>query len=386
MRIAFFVQYCNPAGTYFRWHNIAISLIKAGNEVDIYAGDTNFRSADRIEIRDGITYYIMGALISAKVFRSPNDPFLAIKRVFNLPKGEYNIYHLFQPFLEAYLPWKYLQKKYRNDKSKKFLYDWDDLWVGGYFKSLPKNIRDKYSYWLVSYLEKKIPLQANITTVCSSFLANRVSHNASVKLLYNGYWAKTSLISKSVCRKKWGLLDNFFYLAYIGKTAGEIDWLKAAIDKLELSPMLQIKLIIAGPPKSLLQSVGLLDHPMVCYFGEVSPDEAFELTKSADLGLIPLENSLFNQSRFPIKFFDFLNAGTPVYYSAVGEIARIAKDTVGAFEAFNTKEEWGNNLQNIVKYLQHNSLTISQKELDKQFSWTAIASLLEEIYHDKSDA
>ncbi|MGL1236461.1 hypothetical protein ACSTKT_24015, partial [Vibrio parahaemolyticus] len=64
----------------------------------------------------------------------------------------------------------------------------------------------------------------------------------------------------------------------------------------------------------------------IIYLGEVSATDAREIAAAVDLGLIPLENSLFNQSRFPIKFFDFLTVGTPIYISDVGEIAKIGKE------------------------------------------------------------
>jgi len=66
----------------------------------------------------------------------------------------------------------------------------------------------------------------------------------------------------------------------------------------------KVKLIICGPGASTLEVSGLLNHETVIYPGEVKPEEPSEIARASDLGLWPLENSSFNQTRFPIKFFD----------------------------------------------------------------------------------
>ena len=99
MRIAFFVQYCHTAGTYFRWHNLAVGLQYAGHTLDVYAGDFDYRNKKRTEIRDGVTYFISPSLKTVSVFSNPSDSFTAFKRVLELPHASYDVYHLFQPFL-----------------------------------------------------------------------------------------------------------------------------------------------------------------------------------------------------------------------------------------------------------------------------------------------
>ncbi|MFK4985640.1 hypothetical protein ACI4B7_27830, partial [Klebsiella pneumoniae] len=86
-------------------------------------------------------------------------------------KKKYDVYHLFQPFLSAYTPWKFLQKKIKDDA---FIFDWDDLWTDGLFESSSTSIRDKYLKKVTACLEKRIPNKSDGVKVCSNFIAQRV--------------------------------------------------------------------------------------------------------------------------------------------------------------------------------------------------------------------
>jgi len=331
MNIAFFVQYSHAAGTYFRWHNLAIALQELGHEIDIYAGDHSYKSKIRHEVKDGVNYYITPSLPSVRIFYVPNDFITGLRRAKRLPEKDYDVYHLFQPFANAYLPWKVLRSK---KKKSLFIFDWDDLWNKGLLKPA-KTIRELYFNKITIYLEKKIPFLSDGVTVCSTFLQSKLPLHIPSKILSNGYWPK-ELKSKVEMRKKWGLEDSIFYISYIGKTAGELDWILDSLDYIDSF----VNLIIAGPSSTFLETIDERKKAKIKYLGEVTPEDAREIATASDLGLIPLENSLFNQSRFPIKFFDFLSVHTPVYMSEVGEIANIARGINSAIIGSSDREEW----------------------------------------------
>jgi hypothetical protein len=372
VKIAFFVQYSHKAGTYFRWHNLAIALQNNGCVVDVYAGDFNYKAKARVEVRDGVRYFITPSFFSSRFFPNPSDIFSGIKRLFFLPKDDYDVYHLFQPFLQAFIPWYFLKKR----RKALFYYDWDDLWVGGLIVN-PKAIKDKYVFEVVKYLEHKLPLLADGTTVCSKYLHDLAS-TSKIEIIFNGFWSK-ELISKHLLREKWSLDNSIFYLAYIGKTAGEMNWIKEAFEL--LAPIDNIGLIICGPDETLLKSLDLLKDERVRYFGSVSPSEASEIAMTSDLGLIPLEDSAFNRSRFPIKFFDFLSVGTPVYYSPIGDISRIGAQIEYAIEGPLKKDAWVSYLQSAVgrakKFQEEDRNPIKQLE---DYTWTSIAGTLKSFY------
>ncbi|TXT32948.1 MAG: hypothetical protein FD136_1186 [Chitinophagaceae bacterium] len=374
MRIAFFVQYCHEAGTYFRWHNLAKALVLSGHEVDVYAGDFNYKAKKRIEYRDNIRYIITPSLISSRIFGNPSDPFTALYRSIQKIEGVYDAYHLFQPFLQAFIPWYFLKLR----RKGLYIYDWDDLWVGGIFIN-PVSLRDKYTHKLVQILETKIPLIANFTTVCSTFLQKRLKEHSKSTILYNGFWQTNSINFKDIheyYKKESGL----FYVGYIGKTAAELDWIIDAAKIVE-KQYVQVKFIIVGPAKEQIEQSGLLSIPNMIYLGEVNSTQARYIASTLDLGLLPLEDSFFNRSRFPIKFFDYLTAGIPVFYSGVGELKVIGESLSFVFEGGVNKDTWIMNLIDLLgDMINKPPIAINIEGLAEKYSWISIAQSLENIY------
>ncbi|RTL49087.1 MAG: glycosyltransferase [Sphingobacteriales bacterium] len=377
MRIAFFVQYNHQVGTYFRWHNLAKALQQLGHEVDVYAGDHDWKARRRTEWSDGIFYTIIPALPTARLLYAPNDIFSAMRWLFHLPKKEYEVYHLYQPFLHAAVAWNYLRLFKRKAK---FVYDWDDLWTGGLFLQ-PKGWREKYLMLVTKWLETRLPQQANGVTVCSSYLLQLLKPLNNVAIIKNGFWAK-SLPQKTSLRKKWDLLDNTFYLGFIGKTADELDWVIGALLLLKEQTNLKVGLLIAGPPdsyvKPLLQQCKHQDS--IRYLGNLSANDAVEVAAAIDLGLIPLADNAFNRSRFPVKFLDFLSVLTPVYVSDVGDVGQLARNLSGAFLGSSTKSNWITDIIPVVQQLTQGKQYLPDIEHLTPFSWQKIAEELVDFY------
>lgn len=347
-------------------------MVMNGHDVDIYAGDFNYRAKKRTEYRDGVRYLITPSLITSRIFGNPSDPLTAFYRCFQPIHGHYDVYHLFQPFLQAFLPWYFLKLK----KNGLFLYDWDDLWTGGLFGN-PISLKDRFTQAIVRKLEAQLPSYAKFTTVCSTYLQEKAGNTAEI--IYNGFWPKLDLPTKSQLRSKWSLDNNIFYIAYIGKTAAELYWIEKAILLLD-KQNIEYRLILAGPPASFVNTLKLGSNPSVIYFGEVSSIDAAELAKASDLGLLPLDNNLFNQSRFPIKFFDFLSVGTPVYYSKVGDIQFIGNEIESAISGAVNAEEWASQLGNTIQLIQKKFPESSIHQLEAKYSWSSIAKSLLELY------
>jgi glycosyltransferase involved in cell wall biosynthesis len=363
MRVAFFVQYCHEGGTYFRWHNLARALQLQGVVVDVYAGDFNYKAKSRIEFRDGVKYVITPSLITSRIFGNPSDPITALYRWFKTPVIEYEVVHLFQPFLQAFFPWLQYRKR------TKFFYDWDDLWTHGIF-SKPQNLRDYYTFAIVSYLEKKLPFWATKTTTCSFFLQEKVGVNRTA-IITNGYWPrKASATNSSAVFKKE---NDFFYLGYIGRTAAEIDWLWELADAIE-NNNLNYKIVIAGINQDQMKEVNLLSKKSVVYLGNLTSEESFVVTGKLDIALMPMQDNAFNQSRFPIKLFDYLTAGVPVYCSAVGMIKPILMKNPSLINGGTNKEDWVNNF-----FLLSRSSLVELKSQMPQYDDTLIGYQWPEI-------
>lgn len=381
MRIAFFVQYNHQVGTYFRWHNMAKALQILGHEVDIYAGDHNWKQTVRLELRDGISYSIIPAFPTVRVFYAPNDFFSAFRWLFHIPKKEYDIYHLYQPFLHASVLWNKLRVQKKNAV---FVFDWDDLWTGGLFQK-PKDIRTRYMMWVTRWLESILPNKAAGITVCSQFLQARLPINKKSKIIHNGFWPKQTP-NKNSLRLKWGLHDDIIYLAYIGKTADELDWVIDAHAYVQNKFSKKVHLCVAGPPKDyvyhLINDIGSITSSTIHYYGNLSVTDAADLAAAVDLGLIPLDNNAFNQSRFPVKFLDFLSVGTPVYLSKVGEIGEIGSNLSGVFLGTPSKLEWVNGLLPVLEAIFSGKVVNVNVDQLNELTWVALAEKQAAFYKE----
>lgn len=377
MRIAFFVQYNHTVGTYFRWHNMAKALQLLGHEVDIYAGDHNWKALRRIESRDGITYTIIPSWPTARILYAPNDIFSAIRWLFNLPQKEYDVYHLYQPFLHASLAWNYLRY---TKKRAIFVYDWDDLWTNGLFQQ-SKGVREKYVMEITKWLEAYLPQKAHGITVCSTYLKEKLRCPEKAIIINNGYWPQP-LPNKKALRLKWGLQQDITYLAYIGKTADELDWVMAAFSLLKENEVAAIELIIAGPPAAYVQQLinDCKYGALVRYLGSLTAADAAELAAAVNLGMIPLSDNAFNKSRFPVKFLDFLSVQTPVYVSQVGEIGQLAKRLPGAFVGPGEKDSWIKGILSVVQELLHGVPYIPNDTTLSPFQWLELAKHQYQFY------
>ncbi len=381
MKICFLVQYAHVAGTYFRWHNLAKALQQLGHEVHVYAGDFNTKSEAREENREGVSYFITPSSYTTRIFYNPSDPCTGLKRWWNMRGKKYDVFHLFQPFVQAYIPWKFLQQQ--NPQSV-FLYDWDDLWTNGLFREA-NDLRTKWVHYSVAWLEKKIPQQANGTTVCSGYLQNLLPTSVTSRVLYNGFWPKKNWPEKASLQEKWKMNSDAFHLSYIGKTAGELAWIAAGFQAAKTAG-LSVQLWIAGPEEAVLQEAGLWEMEDVHYMGMLTVDEATSLAGASDLGLIPLEDNAFNQSRFPIKFFDYLSVATPVYYSAVGELALAGKNQIGAYAGPASQEAWIQQLPSTIAAIQTAPPKISLTDLEVAYAWPAVAEQLIQFYKQLATA
>jgi hypothetical protein len=75
-------------------------------------------------------------------------------------------------------------------------------------------------------------------------------------------------------------------------------------------------------------------------FGYIPPEKTREFSAAIDIGLLHLKDNAFNQSRFPIKYAEYMATATPVLCSEVGECAMISQDFPWVILAGTTEAEW----------------------------------------------
>ena len=149
LRIHFYVSSSHKAGTYFRFHNLAVGLTQLGHRVTVYASDVDRRSLIRTEIRDGVPYVIRPEHWLNRLCWLSSDPITVIRRwASRCPPCD--VAHLFQPFPRAAAPWLRASTRVR-------FYDWDDLWSGGLMSGPVSHWREHWPRLLVSSSSTNFP-------------------------------------------------------------------------------------------------------------------------------------------------------------------------------------------------------------------------------------
>jgi hypothetical protein len=125
----------------------------------------------------------------------------------------------------------------------------------------------------------------------------------------------------------------------MGRTTNELAWCFDALAA-NMSRQPTLRLALCGMPRSLLDGLTREVRERVDFLGQLTAAACQDFAAAIDAGLLPLDNTPFNQSRFPIKFCDHLATGNPLICSEVGEVGRLAHLFPWAVPAGVTKDEW----------------------------------------------
>jgi len=376
LKIAFVTADSSTQGTYFRWHNIAIGLVNLGHAVEVYCIDNNNIPVTRRETRDGVIYHIAKSAKGKSVFGTMNHPITSVKRIFD-GFSECDIVHVFQPFLTVYLPWKFNFRR----KAKITFFDWDDLWVDEERDKEKRDFRGNWEYKLKGYFEHKISSISNHMTVCSQLLRKLAIERGAkqVDIIPNGFW-EYEVAEKSLARKKLGLQQDALYVGFMGRTGFELHWAFKALEVC-LKQGFNIRFALCGPNADVLDGLSNEVKNNLDYLGSLTPADTRYFAAAIDLGLLPLMKTEFNESRFPIKFAEYLAANLPVLCSEVGEVNEYGKKYPWVIKAGVSEEDWVKHFIEAVQLLIENKLVpVDRDVVLTDLSWSGISKQMEQVY------
>jgi glycosyltransferase involved in cell wall biosynthesis len=224
--------------------------------------------------------------------------------------------------------------------------DWCDLWgQGGIFsvRGLLKpqkwgTVLDRQLVRFETFLERYTVQKASGVTVICSFLKES-ARKMGVKehdllLLRSGCDTKAIVPQdKAACRRKLSLPEGKI-VAYLGNYHQEAAFLFNAFGRLVhkrtdislmvIGPSYPLPLTpdIAGPTKGerIYRDLPLETKKRVIWAGKQPFSKLSVFLSAADALLIPMENSLLEQSRWPNKTCDYLASGRPVIATDVGDV------------------------------------------------------------------
>src|SRR5262249_41351435 len=157
----------------------------------------------------------------------------------------------------------------------------------------------------------------------SNFLAGRArdARARGVSVIRNGFWTGTYPDQRSA-RRLLGIREDALYAGFMGRTADELPWCFDALAE-NLGRQTDLRLAVCGAPESLPGGLEPDVRNRVDYLGQLSTEQTRAFAAAMDVGLLPLADNAFNQSRFPIKFSEHLATGTPLLCSAVGDCGQL---------------------------------------------------------------
>ncbi len=376
LRVRFFVNFVHPQGTYFRFHNLALALAGLGQQVEIYGLDHDTQSRRRQETRDGIVYHLVPSARGLSFISPLAHPANALRMRRQAGASPCDVAHLFQPFPAACWAW-------RGCTAAAKFYDWDDLWVGGLMAGRTASFRSWVERMLTGHLETKLPAMADHVTTCGHFLAHLAQTRGArhTSVLFNGLWPAPPT-DQAAARRALGLVADARYVGFMGRTCDELGWIFEAMAA-AAARWPGLRLALCGPPAGCLDGLDPALRGRIDFLGQLTPAQTREFACALDLGLLPLADTPFNQSRFPIKYAEYMAAGSPVLCSAIGECGRLSAEFAWVVSAGQTKAGWLRAFATAAATLAAGPLpVVDRRSVETVFSWEKIGAQLLEIYRE----
>ncbi len=376
LKIAFVVADDHQTGTYFRYHNLARALIERGHEVTVHSQSSRNRWKGTRETRDGVPYVLNPTVPGNSLLLPATNPLNALRRLWcGIPDS--HVYHLFQPFATGAIPWLWQRRR-----GGLFVYDWDDYWLNETFGlAAPKDMRTRWAASSIGWLEKLLPSKCHLLTTLSHALEQLARQRGCTRtaIIYNGVWPQKR-VARSEARRQLGLQADALYVGLMGYTGGA-SWCLAALQRHAAAlPRLRLA-ICGGSPENELRRFPDVRH-RVDYLGVLPSDRVPILNAALDLGLVPMEDNLFNRFRLPYKLTDHLSGGTPVLCCRVGEAAVVGADLPGITLCAPTLEAWSEAFRDAITRLSetHVPARVPVDSILARFSWPVIAARTESEY------
>lgn len=377
LRILFFTNFVHEQGTYFRFHNLAVALSRLGQRVEVCGLDHDTKAKRRTESRDGIRYTIVPSVRGLSHISAFVHPLNPVRMRWFADPSPCDVAHLFQPFPAASGAW-------HGCRAKAKFYDWDDLWVGGLMAGRPTSVRAWVERALTRRGEHWLPRAADHVTTCGSYLHQQALARGArrVSVLFNGLWPSPPA-NKAEARRALGLAPDACYVGFMGRTCNELGWIFEAI-RANLSSWPALRLTLCGAPAGSLDGLEPELRARIDHLGQISPARAAQFAAALDLGLIPLDDTPFNRSRFPIKYAEHMAAGVPVLCSEIGECGRLSAQFAWVITAGKSKDAWLRAFGQAMPQLHARTLpVVNLAVLAETFSWDGIGAELLGLYREE---
>ena len=369
-------------GTFYRALGFGKNLVARGHRVTLLATapDEKWRFAS--ETVNGVEVVVSPALLGGKL-RSGWDGYEVVRRWGWLNGRSYDIIHGFESRPVVIHPARRVLRR-----GGVLLLDWCDwLGTGGLIEERPfatrlllRRIEDFY--------ETHFRTQAAGTTVINQTLQNRAQQMgidpATILWLPNGSEPEgIPRFSRREARQGLGLDPNALYIGHLGHALPNDGRMMAAAFAQIQAARPESKLLIIGDYRQTILA-HVAEKKTAVDTGFVQGITLHQYLAACDVLWLPLQDTLTNRGRWPMKLSDYMVSGRPVVSTAVGDlrplftgehpIGLVARDEAAEFAAQTlyllANPELGHGLGENGRFLA-----------ETQFNGRRIAASLEQFYY-----
>lgn len=272
-------------------------------------------------------------------------------------------------------------------RNKPIVVDWDDAWGWG--------LADEHSFLIgraISYLEREVPKLADAVTAASAFLkdaSEKRGYKNVVQIPNGANVDDIKLLEKEVARKFLNIQLDIKMLLSIGHTYTKSINLMLDAFTMALQRIPDLKLYIVGSFGRQSEDVKRRFSPIkdnIIFTGEQPFDMVKFYLSAADCLLLPMEDSVFEKARFPIRLGDYMAAGRPIISNAVGEVRHVLSKGCGITCLPDDVKGFSDIMVRIIndKGLQGEVSSKARAMAETEYAWGILAQKLESIYQKLS--
>lgn len=389
MRLLFLNHNVAFRGTFFRAHQLARELTGRGHEVVLVTTSRTARLEGRWREIDGVPVFEAPDLLFGPG-RSGWDAWNALRRVLALRGRRFDLVHAFDarpvvigPALEI-----------RRRTGAPLVLDWADWWGrGGRIEERSGALVRTLFGPVETWFEEAFRTRADASTVISRALETRleelgVGRDRILRVPNGSDLTGIQPGSRAEARRRLDVDGNgpreggdgsplVLHLGVL--TRGDAALLLGAF-RAARATVTGLRMVLINPQLPIPETAGVRQT------GFVDFDELRDWLAAADVGLVPLEDTVGNRGRWPGRVNDYLAAGRPVLMTRVGDAPEYL-EAAGAGRAVSPEPAaLGSALTEMLR--DRKGLEAAGRQArrlaETELAWPRIADRVEQLYRQVS--
>lgn len=400
LKILFLIPDTKASAVYVRAYNLAKQLASRGHDITLMVVSFDLMFRSRTYSESGLRFietpnfmHTIFGHYTRRLFLEPGTGILdIIARLRECKTGKYDIIQLFDHSLNVAIPFYVL----RHSLKSRFISDWCDIYhyAGGLrytygfridriYEKIGFLFR-KFSRFVEFDLRRKTDGVTAISQNLLEFAVEQGVERQKVALVEGGADVEHIYpLPKIEARKKLGLPVEGKIVGFMGTFQRDMDIVIKSFSLLK-DEVPDSYLMVIGTPfpwtRECAQAQGIAGRYIEA--GRCSDELLPYYLASTDLLALPLKDNLFNATRWPNKFGEYMACGRPVVVSNVGNIADIVWEHGTGMVAENDALDFSCKLKAILtdSVLAEKMGTKARQLVCGNYSWAIQAAKLEDHY------